>query len=231
MSDQSLPPIVPIPNKRIVDITGQRFTRWLVLGFVGLFSTKMRAHWLCRCDCGTHRVVESCNLRNGASRSCGCLAAKKVPPLRTKQAPVRSFPEYSVWQAMRTRCSNPNVNNYHNYGARGIKVCERWDSFANFLADMGPRPTPKHSIERRDSDGDYCPENCEWVTSKVQNNNTRKNRYITFNGETLTLAQWADRLSMNPATLYYRIAKKRWPLERALTEPVGAYRSASKTTS
>lgn len=185
MNEPILPPIIPIPSKRIKDITGQRFGLYVVLGYIGLFTSKKRAYWLCRCDCGNYRSVVSDNLRAGKSNSCGCVKVanfakwnasrpRAVRPkvVRKKRPaelpPVRSIPEYGIWQAMRTRCNNPNVNNYHNYGGRGIKVCERWNDFFSFLSDMGPRPSPKHSIERHNYDGDYCPENCYWATREVK---------------------------------------------------------------
>jgi len=117
-----------------------------------------------------------------------------------------------MWQ----RCTTPENPNYARYGGRGIRVCERWKKFENFFADMGKRPSPKHSIERKDNDGDYTPKNCVWATREEQANNTRRNRYLTHNGETLTLEAWAKRLGLSSSTLSHRLTKG-WPLEEVLT--------------
>lgn len=129
--------------------------------------------------------------------------------------------EYRTWQALRNRCENPNDTKYHLYGGHGIKVCERWrESFANFYADMGPKPSPRHSVERRDGNGPYSPENCYWATYKQQNRNTSRNRMITFRGETLSLAEWAERTGIGYAALTHRVMRAGWSVERALTTPV-----------
>lgn len=125
--------------------------------------------------------------------------------------------EYMTWKSMRMRCTNPNDKRYARYGGRGIKVCERWQSFKNFIADMGPRPSPEHSIERRDNDGDYSPVNCHWATAVEQANNVSRNRLLTFRGETMTLAQ-AVRVSGTPfcaSRVRWRL-EKGWPVEAAL---------------
>jgi hypothetical protein len=128
--------------------------------------------------------------------------------------------EYAVWSGMRARCTNPAGPNYAKYGGRGISVCTRWmEDFVHFLGDMGRAPTPQHSIERIDNDGNYEPDNCRWATAKEQANNRRSSRYLTFNGETATLSQWADRIGLSIGTLHARLTAG-WPLERALTEPL-----------
>jgi hypothetical protein len=128
--------------------------------------------------------------------------------------------EYRIWVDMRHRCRNPNALNYHRYGGRGIKVCARWDSFEAFLADMGPRPSPDYSLERKNNDGDYSPENCCWATRSEQMRNTRQAKPITWNGETLLIVEWAERTGIDPHRIYCRIYVEGWPIERALTEPV-----------
>lgn len=129
-------------------------------------------------------------------------------------------PEYGVWSGMRDRCENPANNRFHLYGARGISVCERWQQFEFFYEDMGPRPTAKHSIDRIDNDGNYQPGNCRWITMKEQANNTSANRLLTFNGVTLTLSQWSERLGINVGTLGHRTGRLGWSIERAFSEPV-----------
>jgi hypothetical protein len=124
---------------------------------------------------------------------------------------------YSIWIGMRQRCTNPNAPHYGCYGGRGIKVCERWQLYENFLSDMGERPTGL-SIDRVNNDGDYEPSNCRWATKQEQVENTRSNRTLTLNGETLTLSAWARRLGWPPVTIHNRLLRG-WSVEDALTKP------------
>lgn len=128
-------------------------------------------------------------------------------------------PEYRSWRCMWNRCRNKKEKVWHLYGGRGITVCERWTSFATFLEDMGPKPTPQHSIDRIDNDAGYSPENCRWATRKKQQRNMRSNRTISFNGATRCIAEWAELLGINYLTLTARI-KRGWPVERAFTSPI-----------
>lgn len=123
---------------------------------------------------------------------------------------------YDRWQGMRSRCYNPNSHKYSKYGARGIKVCDRWkDSYVNYVTDMGTPPSPKHSVNRIDNDGDYSPENCRWATWEEQLNNTSRNILVSYKGRTQTLSQWSRESGVNDSTLSWRI-NKGWPLEKAL---------------
>jgi hypothetical protein len=128
---------------------------------------------------------------------------------------MHDSPEYSVWEGMHYRCSNPNAAYWHIYGGKGVSVCARWRDFANFYADMGPRPSTQYSIERLESSGDYEPGNCVWATPREQSNNTTRNVFITHQGETLTIAQWARKLNLVSGTLRNRL-KRGWSLERVL---------------
>ncbi len=128
-------------------------------------------------------------------------------------------PEHAVWKTMRMRCNNPNNKSYPRYGGRGIKICERWNDFENFLADMGERPRKGLQVERINNDGDYCPENCEWNTPKVQANNRSSNRSLTYDGRTQNISQWADELGFQPSTLLMR-ANLGWDVHKILTTPV-----------
>lgn len=133
----------------------------------------------------------------------------------------RSYtPEWRAWKAMHDRCSNPQHAAYARYGGRGIKVCKRWGSFDNFLADMGPRPSDAHSLDRKNNDGDYKPSNCRWATSEEQNRNTRANRHFTANGRTQLLTDWAKELGTTRATLWLRIRYYGWSVEKACTTPI-----------
>lgn len=126
-------------------------------------------------------------------------------------------PEYNVWLGMLTRCCNPDNENYQWYGARGIQVCERWLEFTAFYADMGPRPAGT-TLDRIDNDGNYEPTNCRWATRTQQHNNRQVNRHIEFNGERLTVKQWADKLEIPYSRLEARI-RRGWSIEDALLRP------------
>lgn len=128
--------------------------------------------------------------------------------------------EYDCWVAMRKRCLNENDKSYHRYGGRGITVSDRWNDFAAFLQDMGSRPSPNHSIERIDNNGDYEPSNCKWATKLEQNNNTSRTRWISYLGETKTTRDWARSIGIPHRILYARLFRYRWSVERALTEPI-----------
>lgn len=133
---------------------------------------------------------------------------------------MKGTKEWFAWSQMRSRCSNPNMASYHNYGGRGIKVCEQWlHSFVPFYNDVGPAPSPSHSLDRINVDGDYEPGNARWATSKMQANNRRNCRKITFEGKTLTIAQWAELRGFRHEVLRSRI-EAGWHTERALNEPV-----------
>lgn len=126
--------------------------------------------------------------------------------------------EYRTWTHMRGRCLTPTDKKYPRYGGRGIKICERWARFENFLFDMGRRPSPQHSIERLNNDGDYEPSNCVWATPKRQAQNMSRNRLLTFQGETAPMCAWADRFGILRSSFQARL-NRGWPIERALTEP------------
>lgn len=129
--------------------------------------------------------------------------------------------EYMIYSKMKDRCCNKNAKDYYLYGGRGIKVCDRWlECFENFYTDMGPKPTPKHTIDRIDNNGDYCPENCRWITQKEQNRNQRTNHILEFNGKKLPLVVWAELLNLERRTLCSRINKLGWSVEKALTTPL-----------
>lgn len=187
------------------DETGKRYGDWIV---IGLSHVGRGAFWRCRCKCGAESVVRGTALRNGTTKRCASCGLKRFRfPGRHGHARAGALsPTYRTWQAMITRCHNPNAKAFKDYGARGITVCQRWrESFEAFLADMGPRPTPEHTIERKKNDVGYEPGNCIWSTRRAQNRNTRKNRRITINGETKLLADWLRQFGMSSGTFRSRV--------------------------
>lgn len=212
-------PLLPKPNHyNFIDLEGQVFKRLTVIGYAGVKSaTNRQATWLCRCDCGTYITALSADLRSGDSTSCGCLSRERTRRRNCSHG-LSHTPAYRAWAGIIQRCRNPQSKAYGHYGGRGIKVCERWFRFENFYADMGDAPSPKHSIDRIDNDGDYTPENCRWATWLEQSNNKRMNRQVTWQGETKTISEWARDMGLQRSSLVYRLSA--WSLERVFTEPI-----------
>lgn len=183
------------------DISGQKFNMLTAIKYVGVISGGA-ALYKCKCDCGTVKNVRAKDLKGGHAISCGCYRKARMTVHGN-----RHLPEYSVWKGMRARCNNKGHLAYKNYGARGISVCERWNVFANFLADMGLRPTPHHTIERKNNHGNYEPGNCKWDTQQNQCRNFRRNRLVTWNGETKCVAEWAELTSLRPGLIISRLNK------------------------
>lgn len=181
----------------------------------------IKRHWKignlvkCRCDCGTELTVHRSNLSTGNTQSCGCSRAK-VNDLPFVGA--SSLREYQVWKLMRIRCTDPKDKSYSNYGDRGIRVCDEWNSsFAAFYRDMGPRPSDKHTIDRIDTNGNYEPSNCRWVTLQEQQSNRRSNHVVWVDGKRMTLKQAAAHYGVSYANLGYRL-NAGWPFEKAISK-------------
>jgi hypothetical protein len=203
---------------RVKDIAGQKFGRLTVVSFVGIEAKRVR--WLCVCDCSKEMIARADMLRSGNTRSCGCLHRDYTASgaARRKHG-LAGTREYRLWLGMRDRCENASNPEWGNYGGRGIKVCDRWSDFENFLADMGKRPNRNLSLDRIDNDGNYEPGNVRWATTKEQARNTRRNRVLTFRGESKPLIEWAEVQGIAAHTLHARITRLGWSVERALTEP------------
>lgn len=129
---------------------------------------------------------------------------------------------YQSWRGMIQRCTNPKANAYHHYGGKGVTVCERWRRFANFLADMGERPSKDHSIDRKVGSGNYDPTNCQWSTPLEQGRNTSRNRILTHEGQAMPLSAWAERAGITASTLWNRLSSG-WTVGDALTTPTKQY--------
>lgn len=158
------------------------------------------------CDCGTHKIVQSGNLVSGHTKSCGCqkgaIISQKIGTHRKTKTP-----EFYSWAHMKSRCFRKTNTAYENYGGRGITVCDRWvgkSGFHNFISDMGYKPSPKHSIERIDVNGNYEPQNCKWGTPSEQSRNKRSNIFLTDGITSLVLQDWANKLGIHRHVLVYR---------------------------
>ena len=203
------------------DLRGKRFSRLTVLERSDdvVYGTQSKVAYLCRCDCGNEKVIVAQHLKRGTC-SCGC-QKRDAARLAHLTHGMRQTPEYKIWAGIRNRGLNRNTKAYPAYGGRGIFICPRWlNSFEHFYADMGSRPSLRHSIERIDNNLGYSPDNCRWATRSEQNRNKRNNHLITLDGETLPLAVWADRLNVPYHRAKNRINRLNWTAERALLTPV-----------
>ena len=201
----------------------QRFNPKTEYGFLTPVSVAYRRGfhviWTCRCRCGNTKEVYQSNLVSGHTKSCGCDNRKKSRERRLTHGQSRTR-LYEVWKAMIRRCENKNAKQYEDYGGRGIQVCRRWrESYEAFIEDMGMPPTPEHSIERRDNDKGYSPENCFWGTRKEQARNKRNNRLLTHDGRTQCTAAWSEETGLSVYTIYARL-KLGWTVDEALTAPL-----------
>lgn len=203
--------------QKVIDRQGHRYGLLTVLQLEG--SSKHGAKWLCLCDCGTTRVVRSDALVSGKTQSCGCRKRDLVRQRSVRHGHTDS-PEYQCWKNLVQRCTNPCNPKYRIYGARGIRVDPRWiSSFEAFFNDVGPRPSPRHSLDRRNNDGHYEPGNCYWATSAQQCRNRRISRLVTINGAVMTLSEAARAAGLTRETVASRI-RYGWP-EHLLFMPKG----------
>lgn len=193
-------------NKRTPDLTGTKFGFLTIKKFNG-YKTNYTQFWECLCDCGNTIIVSKPNLTNNHTKSCGCYKNYKHCTTH-KMADSRV---YNIWIGMKQRCNNPNYAPFNGYGARGIKVCDRWlESFENFLADIGEPPTAKHSIDRIDNNGDYELSNCRWATQTQQANNKRNTLIIEYKNEKKPFQEWCRIFNINNKTAYSRFSTYGW---------------------
>lgn len=203
-----------LPGTRTQDLTSLTFGLLTVLELAGR-DKHGRARWRCKCECGGEAVSEAYNLKSGNTASCGCVRHGKVSTLNRTHG-QKGTPLYQRWKGMKQRTSDPNAKQFADYGGRGIKVCERWQSFENFAADMGPTFHDDLTLERIDVNGDYEPANCTWITKAEQARNRRNNHAVTWQGRTMVLAAWEEALGLNRRILGDRL-RRGWSIERALT--------------
>jgi len=184
-----------------VDLTGKRFNNVVVVGYEG-FNKGGGSRWKYLCDCGKESVCDIAWIKK--IKSCGCLRNEKLIKMNTKHGMCETV-ENRAWRRIKQRCGNPNNDEYHNYGGRGIKVCDRWlNSFVNFFEDMGKRPVECHGIDRINNNGNYEPNNCKWA-STFENNQHRRNCFmIPYKGKTYNNEELSRKLNINRGTLKYR---------------------------
>lgn len=214
---QTLPP-------QVKDLRGLRFGKLVVNRFSHVSNGS--AYWLCSCDCSATGVpARARSLTSGGKKSCGC-ADGRFSAERLTTHGLSGTRAARTWASMRNRCSsNSSGEARKNYYEKGIRVCDRWMSLENFVADMGHPPTDQHTIDRIDSNGNYEPSNCRWATREEQNNNKSSNSFIEHDGKRMTIAQWARAAGIRRVTLHARL-RRGWPMERAL-QPIGAPSNAS----
>jgi hypothetical protein len=205
-----------MPKK--IDLTGKKFYKLTVLKEVDRGKKRDR-QWECVCDCGNICIVQGNNLKSGHTKSCGChnreMASKRLSTHGQSKTKL-----HKIWYGMKNRCFNPNNHIYDKYGGRGITVCEEWKEFEPFRDwALANGYAEGLTIDRIDVNGNYEPSNCRWATMKEQQNNRRNNRYLTYNGETHTMAEWAEIKGLSEQTLAKRLNKHGWSVERALTTP------------
>ena len=201
-----------------LNLTDQRFGKLIVEGRAGTDSSG-HTTWLCKCECGNTTIARGSHLKRGYIQSCGCLATETLAKRSTKHGLERTR-IYRIWNGMMIRCYNPKSNRYNRYGGRGITVCDEWKNDVKAFYDwaMANGYQDHLTIERKDNDGPYSPENCTWATMKEQLNHTSRNHMVTVSGVTKTVTQWVEDNGIAISTVYSRL-QRGWTIERAVTEP------------
>lgn len=210
------------------NLVGKRFERWVVIEPVPRPSAAFKIRWICRCDCGTIRNLVGTALTSGHSKSCGCYKRE----MRFKDKYTHGYtdhPLFTTWLSMMSRCNKTHDRAYPRYGGRGITVSDSWTDFEKFAADMGPKPTPDHSIDRINNDKGYSKENCRWATRTEQNRNRSNSSVLTFRGRTETLKDWSKYSGIPYETLRQRIFQLHWTADEAILTPVRPLKKSLKT--
>lgn len=208
------------------NLVGEKFGRLTVLSPDEDYISHDGHHyakWLCKCDCGSVISVRGDSLKNGRTKSCGCLTPDNNRSRATHGDSRKSHRNrlYTIWANIMQRCKNPKNSSYKYYGDRGIRICEQWERYEEFKSwALADGYSDELTIDRTDFDGDYCPENCRWISIQEQQNNKRTNHSLTYNGKTMSVAQWSRETGMPYRTLMSRVYILRWDDERAITTPV-----------
>lgn len=209
-----------------IDLTGQTFNRLTAIRFIDGHKFTV---WLWQCICGNQVVRRADSVKHGRTTSCGCVL-REIRHGMAVHGQVR--PEHRAWRGAMDRCCNPRNSQYKDYGGRGITICELLRSFRSFYDLVGDRPTPKHSIDRIDNEGNYScgeckqcianrwPMNIRWATRAQQRRNTRQTRMLTYDGLTMCMKDWSVRVGLSPMVISYRLDKQGASIERALTAPL-----------
>lgn len=213
-----------IPRK-VKSESGNRYGTLLVVGYAGITGAAGHATWLCLCDCGNNHKVTGTSLRSGGCVTCPDCRPKRLKKIKTIHGSShgkrqKASGAYKSWSNAKKRCYDPTANNYHNYGGRGIKICDKWlepegRGFLHFLKDMGERPEG-YELDRIDVNGNYEPSNCRWVSRREQSCNTRYNRVFEVEGQKLCISEIADKYGVKYHWLYHLLITKKTSIEEVL---------------
>lgn len=193
--------------RKVNNLVGMKFGRWTVIARAENGEHSRIPRWICRCECGNKSTVYGSTLKNGESQSCGCLQKELLSKRRTSHGMTVTRPYY-IWKNAKDRCQNPKCKHYKDYGGRGIKVCEKWETFEGFWEDMGPTYNEKLTIDRIDNNGDYEKDNCRWATAIVQNNNRRICKVYTYQGVSDTIANLCRLFNKNYESVRKKINRR-----------------------
>ena len=204
-----------VHNRLFIEV-GQRFGKVTIIKEIEQRKNHRR-HFLCKCDCGNIKEIALIRLTSGKTKSCGCLAIETTKKIFTKHG-MTHHTLFNRWNSMIQRCVNPRTKAYPRYGERGITVCKEWMSFEPFMKWSFHNGFKNHlTLERKNNDGNYCPDNCEWSTVTRQANNRRTNKTLTYNGETMSIADWGRRIGISPTVIWKRL-NRGWSMEKTLTQ-------------
>ena len=207
-----------MPTLPLMDLTGQRYGRLTVVDEapVSITNGRKSRRWNCVCDCGNTTVVRQGDIRQGKTVSCGCYHLETISADYDTDSP-----EWTAWQNMKRRCDpNGSRKNEVTWRRKGIKVCDEWlHDFMAFFDHIGKRPSANHSVDRIDNTKDYQPGNVRWATASEQVENRDVTKRLTFNGDTLTITQWAKKTGLQRRQIYARIFVEGWSIAEALTTP------------
>lgn len=202
------------------EMVGKRFAMLTVLAEAGVYGSAQHKTYICLCDCGTKKVIVGASIRAGRTQSCGCLAKKTQ--FNSESAKTHGLSRsriYKIWLGMKQRCSDKSTGKSRRlYYDKGIRICDRWKDFGNFVTDMGI-PMKSMTIDRIDGNGNYEPENCRWATKKEQANNTAANHQLSYDGKKMNITQWSEQIGIKQNTIVWRLMRG-WSVEKALTKPI-----------